>query len=723
MQRLPVETVRVLHVDDDDAFAEQSAESLERADPRIEVDAVSSVAAAFDRLESTRYDCIISEYEVGDADGLAFLETVRADDPDLPFVLLTGNGDETVASEAISAGVTDYVRKADCAEGRRRLADRIGEAVDGWQAKRDYRQLCETVPVGVAVHDPSDGTLTDVNARYAELFGYEREELLDRGLAAVVPDETPYTLEDARRRVRTVADSGPRTFEWPGVTRDGDRIWTEVHLTPVHLHGRDRVLAVVRDVTERREREEALVRSRELLGHTERLARTGGWELDVETDAICWTDGTYAIHDLPPDGDFEPTLERSLEFYHPADRETVADAIRRCRRDGDRFEVELRLRSAADRLRWVRVAGEAALADGDPVAVRGAIRDITERKRRERELGSYEAVIEAIDDAVYVTGRDGEIRYVNESYAEMKGVDRDRLEDTPIDRWVDDEVVDRIRSVADEIERGERDAAKLEYEFRTTDGERIPAELRFTDLEFPDGDGGRVGVVRDVSERTERERALERRNERLDEFASIVSHDLRNPLNVLDGSLELAEETGDPAEFDRCRRAIERMDELVDDLLTLARNSDADPDLDPTSLATVAKGCWRIVDTAGATLETPADGVVLAEEGRLRRLFENLFRNAVEHGGESVSIVVGDLDDGFYVEDDGTGIPADERDRVFESGYSTGAERTGLGLSIVAEIVDAHGWTVDVTDGVDGGTRFEITGVEAASPAVDPELR
>ena len=88
--------------------------------------------------------------------------------------------------------------------------------------------------------------------------------------------------------------------------------------------------------------------------------------------------------------------------------------------------------------------------------------------------------------------------------------------------------------------------------------------------------------------------------------------------------------------------------------------------------------------------------------------------DAVEHGGRNVTVTVGDLADGFHVSDDGPGIPDEERDRVFESGYTTAREGTGFGLSIVAEIVEAHGWEVRATDSADGGARFEVTGVEFA---------
>ncbi|MDB2290663.1 sensor histidine kinase, partial [Halorubrum ezzemoulense] len=137
----------------------------------------------------------------------------------------------------------------------------------------------------------------------------------------------------------------------------------------------------------------------------------------------------------------------------------------------------------------------------------------------------------------------------------------------------------------------------------------------------------------------------------------------------------------------------------------------------PVDLVATATDAWETADTRRGTLETAVDGGdVLADEERLRQLLENLFRNAAEHGGDDATVTVGSLADGsgFYVADDGPGIPEAEREQVFETGYTTTADGTGFGLNIVGEIVDAHGWEIRVVESEDGGARFEITGVESA---------
>jgi signal transduction histidine kinase len=157
------------------------------------------------------------------------------------------------------------------------------------------------------------------------------------------------------------------------------------------------------------------------------------------------------------------------------------------------------------------------------------------------------------------------------------------------------------------------------------------------------------------------------------------------------------------------------MEELIEDVLTLARAGESISDTEPVELTALVQECRQTVEMASASLATDREVSVQADETRLRQLLENLLRNAVEHGGGRVTVTVGSLDEGFYLEDDGPGIPTDDREEVFEAGYSTNQEGTGVGLSIVKQVAEAHGWEICVTESETGGARFEITGVEFAA--------
>ncbi|WP_144799355.1 sensor histidine kinase [Halorubrum depositum] len=207
---------------------------------------------------------------------------------------------------------------------------------------------------------------------------------------------------------------------------------------------------------------------------------------------------------------------------------------------------------------------------------------------------------------------------------------------------------------------------------------------------------------------------MQRQRDELEEFSRVVSHDIRNPLGIIDGYLDMAERTGDPEHFQRCRDAVDRMESLIDDLLFLTREGRTIGGREEVDLVALARESWSFVSAGDATLAVDTDRVAFGDWSRLQQVFENLFRNGVEHGGDDVAIRVGDLADGtgIYVEDDGEGIPEAERDDVFVDGYTTDASGTGLGLTIIQQVVSAHGWEIAVTEGAAGGARFEITGME-----------
>jgi signal transduction histidine kinase len=273
-----------------------------------------------------------------------------------------------------------------------------------------------------------------------------------------------------------------------------------------------------------------------------------------------------------------------------------------------------------------------------------------------------------------------------------------------------------------------------------TDGERY-GTLCFaatTPRDEPFTDTQRTFVellTRWVSYELEREQAatrLERERDRLSEFASVVSHDLRNPLTTARGRVDLLANECDSEHVEPVERSLSRMETLIEDLLTLAREGNDVEETEPVDVVALAADAWETTDSRGGALRTAVDELaVRADEARLRQLLENLFRNAVEHnspssraepddaaehGGEDVTVTVGPLPDGdgFYVADDGEGIPEGEREQVFEPGYTTSTDGTGFGLNIVAEIAEAHGWSVRAVESDEGGARFEISGVEPA---------
>lgn len=218
--------------------------------------------------------------------------------------------------------------------------------------------------------------------------------------------------------------------------------------------------------------------------------------------------------------------------------------------------------------------------------------------------------------------------------------------------------------------------------------------------------------VRNLSIRIDRKNdqltEFAKQNERLEEFVNILAHDLRNPINVAKGYLDRLETT-DTETVQTIATALERTEQITEDVLAVARGGKLVEEPEAVSFSPFVRTVWETVDTDQASLHIREDGTIICDAAKLRHLFENLFRNAVEHGGDDV--YVGIFDEGFYVEDNGPGIPEAIRDDIFDIGFTHTEANTGIGLSIVKRIVEAHGWFITVTESEHGGARFEITGV------------
>lgn len=396
------------------------------------------------------------------------------------------------------------------------------------------------------------------------------------------------------------------------------------------------------------------------------------------------------------------------------DADAAAAAFRRTFQEGDRVTHEVTATEAGG----VRTY-ELWLSPVDLLAGRHAVavaRDVTDRREARRRVEENERLLAELagstDDVLWVFEAGfTDLLFVNGAYEPVYGGSIADLEADPgaFLETVHPKDRARVREAMAAVSRG--GSADLEYRVNPPEYDRwVWAEAE------PIVENGKVvriaGFSRDVTERRSREREIEDQNERLERLASIVSHDLQSPLSVVEGSIDLARETGDESHLNRAERAAVRIGELAEDILTLARRGDAVGELESVLLSEVARRAWDETDTTGARLVVESDGLVEADPQRLRQLFANLFDNAATHGGgdgEEVVVHLGTVHDGFYLADNGVGVPDDAGDRVFDPTFTTRADGTGLGLDIVRSIAEAHGWSVDVAESVDGGARFDVT--------------
>jgi len=717
--------IRVLHVDDEPDFVEMAATFLEREEHRITVETATRPVDGLEHLRADSIDCVVSDHDMPGENGIEFLESVREEFPDLPFILFTGKGSEEIASKAISAGVTDYIQKSGGTDQYALLANRITNAVEFARSQdvlaarnrelRSYERMINSMREAACIYDAS-GRLKIVNEYLADWYDTTREELEgnESTLIAHIRETTggdPYQalLDGDRVEIR-----GEVETEFPG--RGHAAI--EYRLTPLTVDGTiEGVVGVARDITERKEREKELQDEQQFVQSIFRSLPDPLYAFDTDGYPIRWSDRLETITGYSHE---EMRETHVTEFVPDSEVETVSQAFQTILSDGCRVTVDSALETKdGDRIPYEFTGGPLTDGDGTLRGVAGVGRDTTQRGERERELERTRDLLAQTERIAAVGGweldTDTMDVFWTDNLFELLGIDGDEEPSlsAALDFYheADRPVVEK--AIDDALDEGE--PFDIEVRFQRPDGEirwlRVKGE--------PTTSGGDVvtlrGAIQDITARKHDEQTLKRQNDRLNRFASVVSHDLRNPLNVASGQLEFAREETDSDRLDAVAHAHDRMERIIDDVLWLAREGQDIGSTEPVALREVVASAWKIATHERGTLEidipTDPSRPIEADDDRLHQLLENLFRNAVEHGTADVTVTVGELDTGFYVADDGPGIPESNRDAVFDDGYSTAEEGTGFGLAIVKQIVDAHGWTIRVTESDHGGARFEIRGV------------
>jgi len=701
-------------------------------------------------------------YEADDAEELPNVLERATEDGDayaLDTRLVRADGetrDVSIVAERVTDGerdghvirgvIQDITERKDHERENRRVAEEY-EALFANSSDAIFLLDVEQSTAGAefAYRDLSPGYETQTGLTTPDVRGKTPEEVFgeERGRELV---------ENYRRCTNRRA---PISYREELAVGDDARFW-QTSLAPVFVDDEIvRIVGIARNVTEQVERERELERANRRLESLIESAPLSLLEIGPDGEVLRWNEGAEEMFGWSREavvGEFNPMV--------PPDKQDEFDVYRRTVLDGEQIRgKEVRRETkAGDRIDCLLSAAPIRDVDGDVDSVIAVLEDITDQKRMEsrlralqetaRDLSSAQSVEEigqiAVDAAVDILGFEltGVWRYDDGQDALVPMIEtaaaRDLFGGAPVFQrgeglaWqtfeTDDlNVYDDVRSSNDQYNpqtavRSEILASLGDNGLLTT-GSTTESVFSETDVDLFQL---LAATVEAAWERANREAELQRQNERLDEFASVVAHDLRNPLTVSMSFLDLAEETGDSEYFEHVASGHDRIERLIDDLLTLAKGKATIEDAEQVALESVATEAWGYVDTDAATLAVgDALPVVDGDPGRLTQLFENLFRNsvehgstssrpqaddAVEHGGTDVSITVGSLPDdaGFFVADDGVGIPVERRDEVFEHGVTTNEDGTGFGLSIVADIARAHDWTVSVTDAHDGGARFEF---------------
>ena len=657
-------------------------------------------------------------------------ETLSLCRQDVSVVVYADEGDASFASDLFAAGADDYVLSGECPPAA--LPDRLDDSVS-MAGERQYRQLFDTLGDFVYVMGEG-GTFLAINDTAVELSGYRREELIGEHVS-ILMDESD--IQEGERKIQELLNGADTvTYEMSVHTKDDERRYVENHvaLLPAPEGEFRGTVGVLRDVTDRHRRDQRLHglhdTTRQLFAASDpetiadRVVDAAADVLGHEISMVRLREGDQLVPASTPQsvidrlgerGSVSVDADRSVARVFRSGESTYLDSAE----DPDDLPLtgSYYVPLGSYGVLSIGITDPEGIGDSDRTLANvlaanatAALDRLDQRRVLAAERDRFAALFENVPDpAVYVEfdGSEPIARDVNPAFESVFGYDREAVLDASLDEFI---IPESNRDDAARYNADIRAGESFHGEVRrlTSEGLR-DFLLHVVPYEIGSESTRGFAVYTDITEQKRRERELERQNERLDEFAAVVSHDLRNPLNVARGRVELARETGEAEQFEKSLAALDRMERLISGLLSLARHGQSVGEPEAVELESVVRAAWGSVP-GDATLDVVGTPTIRADSERLSQLFENLFHNAIEHG-DRPTVTVGPLPTGFYVADDGPGVPADERDDVFEFGHS-GGDGTGFGLAIVRSIAEAHDWEVSLTDSESGGARFEFTGVE-----------
>ena len=414
--------IRVLHVDDDPDLIDLTAEFIKREDDRFEIEAATSVDEGLTRIEGRPPDCVVSDYDMPGTNGIEFLETIRDTHPDLPFILFTGKGSESVASDAMTAGATDYLQKETGTEQYELLTNRITNAVQTRRATRETARQRELMRLTEIAGD-TGGWELDLETEELQLTEGARR------LTGLSPEETLTSEEafdlyhpDDRSEVRAAVDKTAQTgTQTAGTWRlqpqdsDEDRL-VNVTITPVTSNGGVTTLrGAINDVTEIREREREIESERRFIEQSLNALDDLFYVLNTDGTIRWWND---RVTDVTGYTGSKLNGVHASELFPEDEQEKIADGFERALGNGyGTTEADLQTVDD-DRIPHEWTGARLTDADGETTGIVGIGRDLSERRQRERR---FQALVEESSDIISIVDADGRFQYQSPSIERILG--------------------------------------------------------------------------------------------------------------------------------------------------------------------------------------------------------------------------------------------------------------------------------------------------------------
>lgn len=740
--------IRVLHVDDCREDRQLTGIRLRKLAADLEIRGTSSAAEALDILHRDEVDCVLSDYKMPERDGLELLQQLRGEGVDVPFIFLTGQGNEKVAAEALRAGADDYFTKQEGFAHYDRLLNSIRllsrsheerlkrkEAEDALrESEKRLRRIVEQMPYPVEVCDP-EGTAVLVNSAFLEMFGIPSADLVV-GRFNVFSDPLTDTL-GIRSAVERVYQG--ETLQLPELelpmalvgdhyqaSKSGN-VHQEVTMFPVLSKSNEvtHVVTIWKDITDRKEMEKNLQASRERFEHLAENALDFIFHIEVGDSPrfLYASPSAREVLGLEPERLYQnPRL--ILEMIHQDDRDkclmlltnppakVTTETCRVERGDGRVALVEAVLKPVLDER-------------GNVVALQGIARDISSRAQAAERYASssdfFRAIFDLSPDAMLIHGR-GKIELVNESAVRLLGAaSASELIGMEVLKFAHPDIRKSVERRIEEAHRSKKSPGLRQERLVRLDGGIVEVEANGAPI-FYRGEPATLVVFRDISERLrsgveleDRARALEALNSELESFTYSVSHDLKAPLRQSEGfGRMLAEQYGDALDGEGQEliagllAANERMKRIIDDLLRLSHLMQSNIRPKEVNVSALAGGILSALQEAHPHRRVEArikGNVKVRGDARLLELaLENIINNAWKFTSrrDEAVIELGVTETGgkktIFIRDNGVGFDMSRSKRLFVPFQRLHSERefegSGIGLAIVKRIVHRHGGRV-----------------------------
>ena len=560
-----------------------------------------------------------------------------------------------------------------------------------------------------------DGNFIDVNDAAVKVLGYSREELLRMG----PPDiDNSLTKEQIHDLIRNMPADQIQVFETAHTTKDGKTIPVEISSSLVTYQGKQAILSIARDITERKKAEQALSKSEEKYRKLFEEAMDAIFIADADTGVII--DCNRAATELVGRKKSE-LIGMHQRFLHPPEEiagEFSKTFNQHCTsKEGGILESKVitkngEIKDVAIKANLIEVSGKKML--------RGVFRDITESKKISEKNRLQARLLNAVGQAIIATDLEGNITYWNRAAEQLYGwqesevLGRNIVDVTPAET-----AQEQAMNIMDRLAEGEGWSG--EFLAKRRDGAIFPAIV--TNSPIVDDKGeiiGVIGVSTDITEQKWMQEVFDdaigkvvELNEKLRVVEDLTRHDIRNKLSALNGRLYLLKKRfGDNPE---ALRQLKEMEAVSQQILRIIEFEKVYVQVGAEELTYIDverhfnEASFLFSDFKGITLVNECQGLMVLADSLLRQLFYNLIDNTLKYGKKTRRIRV------YYKEeenqlkliyqDDGVGIADDVKRHLFQEGYGTG---TGYGLYLIKRICEAYGWTIQETGKEGKGAQFTM---------------